>query len=168
MTTTESAHPSVPIDAITERLNDPAVAASLVTLLDNAELMSTLVLGLSGLVSRSETIMDSVAAGLHEFRGVARPAGVPSLAEITASGRQLVDAAPTLDRVFSSSMTRPETIDLLSMLSEAATEGAARAREAHTEVHGIRGAMKTLKDPDVQRGLGLMIEIARALGRRMA
>jgi uncharacterized protein YjgD (DUF1641 family) len=64
-------------------------------------------------------------------------------------------------------MTKPETIALLSMLSDAATEGAEAARRNHTEIKGALGALRALKDDDVQRGLGLFVEIARALGRRM-
>ena len=87
MTVTEPAVPvsgSLPVDAVVERLNDPGVAASLVTLLDNAELLSTLVVGLGGLIERSDTIMDSVADGVAEFKasGAAlRPEGSPSIAE---------------------------------------------------------------------------------------
>lgn len=56
-----------PVDAVTERLDDPAVAASLVARLDNVELLPTSVLGLSGLLERGDTIMDVVAEGVHDF-----------------------------------------------------------------------------------------------------
>ena len=172
MTVTEPASPGVsaePVDAVVERLNDPAVAASLVTLLDNAELLSTLVIGLGGLIERSETIMDSVADGVHEFKasGAAiRPEGAPSLSELGSVAGELAAAGPALNAVLQSSMVKPETIALLSLVSDAATEGAERARIDRTEV-GPMGAVKALRDPEVQRGLGLVIEIARSLGRRV-
>lgn len=159
-----------PIDAVAERLNDPAVAASLVTVLDNAELLSTLVLGLSGLMERGDMIMDAVAEGVNDFKaagGASKPDGAPSLAELGQMAGQLSTAAPALTRVTESAMVAPETIDLLAMLSEAATEGAANARANNTEVTGVFSAAKTLKDPEVQKGLGFIIEIARSLGRRM-
>ena len=53
------------------------------------------------------------------------------------------------------------------MLSEAATEGAAVARANDTEITGVISAAKTLRDPEVQKGLGFIIEIARSIGRRM-
>lgn len=171
MVSTDSVQPArtEPADAIAERLNDPAVAASLVTLLDNADLISTLVLGLSGLIARSETIMDSVVDGLEDFRASNgfRPAGAPSLADLSTVTSELVEAAPALRSVLNSAMTRPETIALLAMMSEAATEGVERARANDTRVKGALGAMRTLKEPEVQRGLGMMIEVARALGRRL-
>lgn len=160
-----------PSDAVVERLNDPAVAAALVTLLDNAELLSTLVLGLSGFVERGDMIMDAVAEGVQDFKkaGGAKPSGdMPSLTELGSVAGQLASSAPALEGVLNSSMVEPETIALLSQFSEAATEGAANARANNTRVEGIRSAVKTLKDPEVQRGLGLLVEIARSLGRRMS
>jgi hypothetical protein len=109
MTATEAAaptRPTEPIDAVAERLNDPAVAASLVTLLDNAELLSALVLGLSGMIGRSEMIVDSFAEGLGDLRaaGAACPEGVPSLSELGTVAGELAAAAPTLRQVLASPM----------------------------------------------------------------
>lgn len=158
-----------PVDAVTERLNDPAVAASLVTLLDNAELLSTLVLGLSGMMERGDMIMDAVAEGVNDFKraGAGRPEGAPSLAQLGEVVSDLGNAAPALTRITESAMVHPETIDLLSMISEASTEGARNARAQEPEITGLISAAKTLRDPEVQRGLGFVIEIARSLGRRM-
>lgn len=160
-----------PSEAILERLNDPAVAASLVTILDNAELLSTLVLGVSGFVERGDTIMDAVAEGMHDIKssGVIPEHGeYPSLSDAGTAVGQLVASGPALTAVLESSMVKPETIALLSEISEAATEGAATARKNDTRVSGIRGALKLLRDPEVQKGLGVFAEIARSLGRRMS
>lgn len=159
-----------PVDAVAERLNDPAVAASLVTLLDNAELLSTLVLGLSGLMERGDVIMESIGEAVREVQGsgaVTPPDGAPTIAELGAIAAQLKTATPLLGQVLESPMASPETIDLLSLLSEAGTEGAANARSNDTKVTGAISAVRSLRDPDVQQGLGLLIEIARSLGRRM-
>ena len=53
------------------------------------------------------------------------------------------------------------------MVAESANEGVERARRDQTEVGGVFSAVKALRDPDVARGLGTVIEIARSLGRRM-
>ena len=163
-------HTAEPVDAVIDRLNDPTVAASLVTLLDNAELLSTLVLGLSGFVERGDMIMDSVAESVNEFKGAATSGDGPSLpplSELSATAGMLASSAPTLSRVLDSPMTSDATIDLLAMMSEAATEGAATAKANGTTVEGPVGAYRALKDPHVQKGMGLLIEIARSLGRRM-
>lgn len=163
-------HGHQPIDAVTERLNDPAVAASLVTVLDNVELLSTLVLGLSGLVERGDMIMDAVAEGVTDFktaRASQRAQGQPSMGELAEVAAQLSAATPLLKEFLDSPMASRGTVELLSLVSEAATEGAANARANQTEVTGVFSAAKTLKDPEVQKGLGFIIEIARSLGRRM-
>lgn len=161
---------AAPIEAVAERLNDPGVAAALVTILDNAELLSTLVLGLAGFVERGDMIMDAVAEGVNDFKaaGAAKPDGAPSLAEIGATAGALAQTGPVLDALLDSAMVRPETIALLSDVSEAATEGVATAKANDARVGGIRSLLGTLRDEDVQRGLGVLVEISRALGRRMA
>ena len=172
MTASESttAGSRAPIEAVAERLNDPGVAAALVTLLDNAELLSTLVLGLSGFVERGDMIMDAVAEGVNDFKaaGGARPEGMPSIAELGSVAGSLAQTGPVLDELLASAMVRPETIALLSDVSEAATEGVANAKANDTRVAGIRNIVSILRDDDVQRGLGMVVEISRALGRRMA
>lgn len=157
-----------PVDAVLERLNDPTIASSLVTLLDNAELLSTLVLGLSGFIERGDVIMDGIADSVAEFKASGGPlddaSELSTIREATAVARQLAASAPLLAQVLDSAMARPETVELLSEVSQAATEGAARAREQDTRV-GAVSAVRSLRDPDVQRGLGVLVEIARSLGR---
>jgi len=160
-----------PVDAVMERLNDPAIAASLVTLLDNAELLSTLVLGLSGFIARGDVIMDSVADSVAEFKASGGPLSdaneLATLREAATVARQLIASAPLLSQILDSSMARPEIIQLLSDVSDAAIDGVARARADDTRVTGAFAALKTLKDPEVQRGLGMLVEISRSLGRSM-
>jgi hypothetical protein len=169
-TAAANATTSSPSDAVVERLNDPGVAAALVTLLDNAELLSTLVLGLGGFMERGDMIMDAVAEGVNDFksaRAEGSTAALPSVSELGSLAGELNDARPALQSVLSSSMLQPETIALLSDLSEAATEGAANARANDTRVGGIRNLVGLLRDPEVGKGLGLLVEISRSLGKRM-
>lgn len=159
-----------PVDAVRERLNDPAVAASMVTLLDNSELLSTLVLGLAGFMERGDMIMDAVAEGVNDVKA-ARAAStgtaeLPSVAELATLTSQLGEASPLLGQLLDSPIARPETITVLAALSEAASEGMANAERNSTEVSGAFGALRALKDPDVAKGLGIFLEIAKALGKR--
>ena len=168
MAVTDPTASAAPVDAVTERLNDPAVAASLVTLLDNAELLSTLVLGLGGFVERGDIIMDAVAEGVGDMKAAMGQEGgteLPSVSELGSMAGQLTAAAPLLTDVLDSSIATPETIDALSKLADAAAEGQRAAAANNTKVEGVRGVARTLKDPDVQTGLGVLVEIARALGR---
>lgn len=164
------ARTAAPSDAVLERIDDPAIAAALITILDNAELLSTLVLGLSGFVERGDTIVESIASGVREIteaspRGSA--AELPSLGQLREVALVLSESLPVLTSVLRSPVVSPESVALVSMLSEAGAEGVARARRGDARVTGALGAVRALKDPDVGRGMGLLIEVARSLGRRL-
>lgn len=160
-----------PVDAVRERLNDPAVAASLVTVLDNAELLSTLVLGLAGFMERGDLIMDAVAESVHDLKAAGSPipddVSLPSITELGVLAGQLGHATPLLGQLLDSPIARPETIGVLAMLSEAATEGLDNASKNDTSVSGPVSIVRALRDPDVAKGLGVLIEISKSLGRRV-
>ncbi|MDH3302926.1 MAG: hypothetical protein OES24_20695 [Acidimicrobiia bacterium] len=63
-------HTAEPVDAVIDRLNDPEIAAAMVTLLDNAELLSTLVVGLAGFTERRDMIPDSAAESVDVQKGM--------------------------------------------------------------------------------------------------
>ena len=130
-------------DAVVERLDDPAVAASLVTLLDNAELLSTLVLGLSGMIERSESIMDSVVEGIHEFQraGGPRPPGAPTIAELTRVAGELASAAPALQAVLDSSMLERRGDDW-SCVGDRAGHASHRSTQRSANAQGSRRAAR--------------------------
>ena len=157
-----------PAEALAQRLDDPKVAESLNVLLDHAELLATLVQGLSGFIARSDTIVDAVAAGVGELKQAAegQTDKLPSLSEAGAIAGQLADALPVAQRVLQSEMLNPDTIDMLAEVGAAGTEGFETARRQNTQV-SLFGALGAMRDPQVQRGLGVAIEVAKALGRRM-
>ncbi|MGH1502941.1 MAG: DUF1641 domain-containing protein [Acidimicrobiales bacterium] len=170
--TTQAPATHRPSEVVLEKLDDPGVAAALVTLLDNAELLSTLTIGLSGFIARGDFIMEAVAEGVNDLKKGGGPlptdsGELPKLADMVGIAQELSAAGPALSAVLNSAMVQPEVIGLLSMVSEAATEGVANAQASQAKV-GTIGLAKSLRDDDVQRGLGMVIEIARALGQRLA
>jgi hypothetical protein len=158
---------SRPGDAVIERLDDPAVAAALVTLLDNAELLSTLVLAISGVLERGDTIIESVAGGVQELKDAEFGIGVTRVSKVLEVATALEANLPSILAVLRSPIADPRTVEVVSMLGEATTEGVARARKGETRVTGAFGALRALKDPDVSRGLGVLVEIAKSLGQRI-
>src|SRR4029450_13103960 len=60
-----------PGDELIARLDDPRVASSLSLILDDADLLATLIVGLDGLVRRAEVIGDNLASGVAEVRDLA-------------------------------------------------------------------------------------------------
>jgi hypothetical protein len=164
-----------PADTLRDRLDDPDVAAALNTLLDHADVLAVLLSGLDSFLSRGDTITDSVSAAVAELRG-ASSAAVPgadafkgvdlqSLATSLASlSGSVVTAAPALNTVLSSGLTKPETAAVLASIGDALGDGKAGAANPPK---GIYGLWKATKDPDFARGLGFLIAVATSFGRRV-
>ena len=168
-----------PVDAVTERLNDPAVAASLVTILDHIELLSMMISGLNDFFERGDTIIESLAAGVSDVRDAQSARGAKfdimgAVDHAKASLELFNDAVPTIkaglptvNKLLQSGIVNDQMIDILRMVGESAVEGTQNAEANGTTVKGLRGTMKALKEPEVARGMGLLVEIAKALGKKL-
>ena len=171
--TSELLEPSVSIDALPEvdrlvrRLNDPAVAASLNSLLDNVELLAVLVEGLDGLARKGEVIGDTLGEVLGQLRVAGRESGldpVTTAHQLSTILPTLAAASPAINRILESPIVAPEPIDILSETAVALVDGL-RAAEAGETRLGVFGLLKATRDKDVQRGLGFLVEVARVFGR---
>ena len=153
-------------DVLRERLQDPQVAANLAILLDHADLLALMVQSIDGLLQRADTISASVADGLQDARAMAESAKVA-----IEPARRLAGHAPAIadaaDVLLSSGMFAPDAVQTLGRLAAALADGAAVAQDKGTTVNGLLPMLRILRDPDVGRGLGLMVEVARALGRTL-
>ncbi|OBI17435.1 hypothetical protein A5712_02595 [Mycobacterium sp. E2327] len=167
-----------PGDEVIAALEDPRIASSLSVLLEHADLLATIVVGLDGLLRRAEVIGDNVASGVAEIRGVAASGGGQTLwpsvdfAALSDSVSRLsaavVNATPGLDRLLRSALADPQTVEIIADVGEALLEGKRAAAADPRGPKGVFALMRVTKDPDVSRGLGFMIQIARAFGRRLA
>jgi hypothetical protein len=165
---------SSPADALIERLDDPKVVASLNQLLDHADLLAVLVVGLDGLVSRGEVIGESLLSAVNELRDVSdgrSPLRDLDLAGLANSLKSLsgpiVEATPALSTLLTSKLTDPQAIGVISQLGEALVEGRERAAHNPSTPMGVFGLLRTLKDEDISRGLGFLIEVARSFGKQL-
>jgi hypothetical protein len=167
-----------PGDEVIARLDDPKIASSLSLILDHADLLATIIVGLDGLLRRADVIGDNLASGVAEVRNLAatgngqRPwpsVDLAALSEtITRLSAAAVDATPALDRLLHSPLTDPQTVDVLAEIGQALLEGKQAAAADPRGPKGVFALMRVTKDPDVSRGLGFMIQIARAFGKRLA
>lgn len=154
-------------ERLLERLEDPRTAAALHTLLDNAELIAVLVGGLDGLARKGEVIGDTLADVLDETRAAVRATGLDPMTtsrQLATLIPTLAAASPAINRVLESPIVESEPIEVLSETAFALVEGLKAASEQRTRV-GLRGLLKALKDDDVRRSLGFVVEVARAFGR---
>ncbi len=167
-----------PGDEVIARLDDPRIASSLSLILDHADLLATLIVGLDGMLRRADVIGDSLASGVAEVRGLAasgngrRPwptIDIGALSDsITRLSAAVVDATPAIETLLHSALTDPQTVQILAEAGEALLEGKQAATADPRGPKGVFALMRVTKDPDVSRGLGFMIHIARAFGRQLA
>jgi len=162
-----------PALALAERLAEPRTAAALNTLLDHVDLLAVLVSGLNGLVSRGDTITESLIDGVTELRSAGEPART-SAVQLLATAQQLgtltpalLDKLPVLEALLSSDLADPKAIELAGMVSRAVTAGAGQAQRGEIKVNGVVGLVRSLKDPDISRALSFVLSIAKALGKEL-
>jgi len=159
--------------ALAKRLAEPRTAAAINTLLDHADLLALLISGLDGLVSRSDTITESLADGVSELRAASEPTRV-NAAQLAATAKQLsalapplLEKLPVLEALLGSDLADPKVIELASMASRAVAKGAEQADRNGLKVTGVVGLLRALRDPDVSRALGFVLSIAKALGKEL-
>jgi hypothetical protein len=156
-----------PADELLERLDDPRVAASLTHILDHADMLAMLIVGLDGFIRRGDTIAEAIADGVNDLRGAAGSGSSGADVQGLLSG--VVGATPTLSALLNSRMmTDPRTASTLALLGEALVEGREEAANSPAGPTGVFGLLRALKDDDVSRGLGLLIQVAKALGRKLS
>jgi hypothetical protein len=147
---------------LAERLNDPVVAASLVSILNHADLLALLVVSLDGFVARSEVIGDSLIASLGDLRSTVE--NNEALAEAGIDLRALKESATTL---LASDLFKPETLEELSVLARGVGRGNAEFAASPVAVGGIFSLGKLLKDPDINRALSFAATVAKAVGQEL-
>ncbi|MEM9746199.1 MAG: DUF1641 domain-containing protein [Actinomycetota bacterium] len=155
------------VERLLDRLDDPRTAHALHTLLDNAELVAVLVAGLDGLARKGEVIGDTIAEVLAEAKAAGRASGldpVHTTRQLSTIIPTLADASPAINRILDSPIVEPEPIDILSETAAALVRGLKSAQENDARV-GLRGLIRATRDPDIQRGLGFAVEVAREFGR---
>jgi hypothetical protein len=162
-----------PAQALAQRLAEPRTAAAINTLLDHADLLALLVSALDGLLSRGDTITDSLADGMSELRAAGEPTRV-SATSLVATAQQLgaiapplLDRLPALEALLGSDLADPKVIEVAGLAARAVTTGAEQAPGDDFKVTGVVGLLRALKDPDVSRALGFMLSIAKALGQEL-
>ncbi len=162
-----------PVDALLSKLDEPRVVAALNDLLDHADLLAILVVGLNGFVRRGEVIGEALADAVGELREAASSSStplesidLPKLASsLTTLSSAVADATPALETLLRSDLTDPRVVRVISLVARALLQGAERAKAEPLRSTGVFSLLRTLKDDDVARGLGFLIQVARAFGR---
>jgi hypothetical protein len=161
-----------PADDLLDRLEEPSVVASLHTLLDHADLLAVLVVALDGFIGRGDVIADSLADAVGELRSAAESssnplAGVDVKGLIATAGAlagPLAAAAPALTSMLEK-VRRPETVQVVDQLTAAVSE-VQQTGPGDSAPTGVFALLRTLKDPDVARGIDFFVQLAKAFGKQ--
>lgn len=174
MTVTLPGTTTAPIDALKQQLDDPAVASALGNILDHADLLAILIVGLDGFVSRSEVIGDELISSFGEMRGLAEGSDLGGInpGGIVDSLKTLSSALPALTHMVDSglldslvdSIAQPAVVEQLAHV----TKGVAAGLTAPpVEVGGALSLLRQLKDPEVSRGLGFALSLLKSIGAEL-
>lgn len=177
-------------EGLLAKLEDPQTVASLSSLLDHTDLLAVLIVGLDGLLSRSETVGDAIIGSFAELKGAGvaddlkgKAAGLAGankgliddlIAMATEMTKIMPKVAPGLtelansgliDAVIASGVTSPATVDRIQQLLGGVSRGLASTEPV--EVKGVLSLAKIMKDPDVARGIGFTLGLVKAIGAGM-
>jgi hypothetical protein len=156
-------------DLLLEKLQDPKVAESLVSLLEKSQVLNEF-------LERSEVMLNSITKGVGQLGR----AGVATLSktfqsveldDIKSAGGQLQTMIPAvrdlmgeLGSLKESGFFDPDVVKLFSRTARAMS-AAARDPDAHSDdTYGIFSIGSLLKDPDIARTLNFFIAFARHFG----
>ncbi len=180
---------------LSERLKDPATAAALNTLLDKMDVIALTITALDGFLRRSDTIIENVAKSVHDVRTGTQAAGfdlnaslqalpqlgqtLPQVAEalplLTERLPQLMNVADQVQTVLASAefnalmgsgIFSPETVAVVSHAGDALVESY-NTNKANPHQVGLMGLLRALGDPDVQRGLGFLVDFGKRFGQQI-
>lgn len=175
------------VSALRAKLDDPKVAASLAQVLDHADLLALLVVGLDGALQRSEVIGNALAESFTDLRTLQgaddnplRPLMGIDLKELAGSLAAVAKASPRvtpaltkvvdsglIDAVMDSGITEPAVIQQVGKLGRGLAQGAEAARSNPINVGGPLALLKQLKDPDIARGLSFFLNVLKSMGAEL-
>jgi len=159
-------------DALDAMLADPEIRQSLAVIVANAPTLAALASMGTGLLQRGPEVMDNINEGIQQLRtsegdGTAaqiRPA-IEALAKLAPVAETLATRTETIQGLLDSAILRPEIVQVVGTLGEAALEADLRTRGKQVEVGSIFALNRVLKEPEVQETVAFLVEFARVFGK---
>lgn len=162
------------LDQLAMKLSDPVAASALSSLIDQAGLLSFLLRVLDEFLSRGDVIADSIAEALGQAKaivGESRENRSYDLGEVASHLGKLAvslsESSPAITELLDSGLFRSDVMQLLATVADAAVDAKERVATGPQKIHGAYSLAKSLKDPNVQRGMSYVVALASALGQRV-
>ncbi len=167
-------------------LGNPQTLEAITAIMNNMELLSTMVTMLDGFFQRGDTIADNVAEGVAEMtQGTSLveftetiamlPQLVESMPRLIETLPQLIEAgtqlkplldSPEFEALMQSGIFAPKTVKVVGQAGDALVESYDSHRTQPKSV-GLFGLLRTLGDPDIQRALGFATEFGKQFGKNI-
>ncbi len=157
--------PAAGDDPLASALRDPEVRASLAVIAAHAPDIAVLVASSQALLARGRDIADNINDRVEVLRASGSGRADLNMASYLDLLRAVGDASPTIQTFLTSSVLRPEIVDVISRVGEAALEADRLTRQRKVSVGGALALLRQLKDPQIQETLGFFLAFARAFGR---
>ena len=175
MTTPESAKDVDPLDGQTDplaaMLADPEIRQSLAVIVANAPTLAALAAMSTALLERGPEITDNINGLVDQLRSSAD--GDVEVGAVAADLRDLLPLLTslsarkdTIQGFLDSPILRPEIVDVIGKVGEAALAADEQTRGRQVDVGGPLAILRKLKDPDVQETMAFLFAFARVFGNR--
>lgn len=162
-----------------ERLGDPRTLRLLQTLFDKLETAVFLLEAVDGFLRRGDEIAESAAGLVGELRNAnvdigdlkqiaeRTPKIVEALGQLTETRAldRVPDLVNALQVLAKSGMLDPQVVSVLGDVGRRLAGAYDEVTAAPVAPVGSFGALKALGEPEIQRGLGLLLAVARRFGR---
>jgi uncharacterized protein YjgD (DUF1641 family) len=159
-------------DPLAAMLADPEIRESLAVIVANAPALAALASMSSALLQRGPELADNVNGLVEQLRnsdtddpGDLRNA-VTALSELAPLTPLLAERKDTIAGFLDSPILRPEIVDVVGNLGEAALEADRQTKGRQVDAGGVFSLVKQLKNPDVQETISFLLAFAKVFGAR--
>lgn len=161
-------------DALAAMLADPEVRESLAVILANAPALAAMASMSTALLQRGPELTDNINGIVASLRDASEDShevgnvrdAVRALSELAPLTSTLAERKETIQGFLDSPILRPEIIDVVGNLGEAALEADQQTRGRQVDSGGVFSLVRQLKNPDIQETLSFLLAFARVFGAR--
>jgi Protein of unknown function (DUF1641) len=161
-------------DALAAMLADPEIRESLAVIVANAPALAALASMSTALLQRGPEIADNINGVVRDLRETSEDShelgnlrdAVTALSTLAPLTSTLAERKDTIQGFLDSPILRPEIIDVVGNLGEAALEADQQTKGRQVDSGGVFSLVRQLKDPDIQETLSFLLSFARVFGAR--
>ncbi len=156
------------IERLVDKLTDPVTAEYALGIVENLEALYILTVSLNEFLKRGDEIVSSLSEGVSELRSTASEAGkgyADTLEELFELFRSLGDKSAALGSLLRNQLLEEHFISGVTVVTKSLAQAHQNTKAVKTQTKGIGSLLRSIKDPEVQRGLDFVIELLRSLGR---